>query len=924
MLTPASLSSPLEPATRRFSCRATGSGRTGRFAGAITALLLVTSLCTAAVVLSTPRPALADGSTTGTCNYDSIVEGDTVTGSAGSGATIGPLTGLADYWKLNEASGTSATDSGPGGDTGTYQGAPTLNTAPGPIECDPASGSVGLNGTSQYVTTSVAETSAALTAGAWFRFTGTAGTASIILADCTVATGGCATATNVTQAIFMNSANELAYTFRKTAFTYTTISSSATQLVDDGRWHFAVVMMTTGTANLVCGATNNADVVLYLDGTCVASSTTAPAALPTTYAYFGVDPGAPSGELTNGPATCASLCGYWKGNLGRIAFWASTTALTYTTLLETEANAIGGSCDYDTLSGAPSTYWGNFAPVDDWALNETSGTTATNTGSNGAAYNGTYQGAATLNQIPGALGCDQSSPGVGLASASDQYISTASATTIWPANIALSAWFKTSSPSGEIMAGCSTATGGCATSSNSDYHLFVNASGDLVFDVPGVSLTYATATVDTGVWDRVSVEVSSTANLPCGAVTAVAYVALYLNGNCVADSTTGPGAAPAGTLYWYLGADPGGTSANFTGEPATCTTSSHLCDFLNGQIARVAVYAPATSPNPAIGLAGYLGSIDGAATAASWTVSSSVLGAIGVTATWAFTTASASSLTSVIVGVPAGTAGVPALGAVVGLSVAGASVSAVVGGLITVTLTAQNVPSATAVSIVLTGLQNSDVAGAYSSSVTTASSGTTLLPLAPGTGVDAAAGIGGFDLPEALTLTNACGVGAGNHCAATNGTSIEMTAFPGAGVVSAVVVLSIASSAGGGYKLQSYLAAALKAGTYTLPEGSTSGSIAVGLNQFVASASLSGSSSSGAALCTPYGSGTPYVGYGVGAGAAASIWRATSQTLSGAPSLDTVTITDSVSVSLTQPAGVYSGTIHYTVATVWSGGPETC
>ena len=300
------------------------------------------------------------------------------------------------------------------------------------------------------------------------------------------------------------------------------------------------------------------------------------------------------------------------------------------------------------------------------------------------------------------------------------------------------------------------------------------------------------------------------------------------------------------------------------------------------------------------------------------------LGAIGVSATWAFTTASTASLTSVVLSVPAGTGGTPALGAVTGLSSSGASVSAVVGGLITVTLTAQNVPSATAVSIVITGLSNSDVAGTYSSSVTTASTGTTLLPLAPGTGVDAIAGVGSFHLPEELNVTNGCGTGAGNHCVGTNGTSIEMTAFPGAGVVSAVVVLSIASSAAGGYKLQSYLGAALKAGSYTLAEGATTGAATVVSNEFVASASLSASSSSGATLCTPYGSATPYVGYGVGAAAAASIWRATAQTLSGSPASDTVTITDSVSVSFTQPAGVYTGTINYTVATVWSGGPETC
>ncbi|MBB2893545.1 hypothetical protein [Flexivirga oryzae] len=104
----------------------------------------------------------------------------------------------------------------------------------------------------------------------------------------------------------------------------------------------------------------------------------------------------------------------------------------------------------------------------------------------------------------------------------------------------------------------------------------------------------------------------------------------------------------------------------------------------------------------------------------SWTASSQVTGATGVSYTYKFTTGALSlAVTSVTMTVPPGTSGTPAVGSVSPTSLAGGTVT-LSGNTLTYT-TVSLVLVSTAVSIQITGLTNTATAGSYTSTVTTRS-----------------------------------------------------------------------------------------------------------------------------------------------------------------------------------------------------------
>lgn len=104
----------------------------------------------------------------------------------------------------------------------------------------------------------------------------------------------------------------------------------------------------------------------------------------------------------------------------------------------------------------------------------------------------------------------------------------------------------------------------------------------------------------------------------------------------------------------------------------------------------------------------------------SWTASSQVTGATGVSYTYKFTTGALSlAVTSVTMTVPPGTSGTPAVGSVSPASLAGGTAT-LSGNTLTYTTTSL-VLTRTAVSIQITGLTNTTTAGSYTSTVTTRS-----------------------------------------------------------------------------------------------------------------------------------------------------------------------------------------------------------
>ncbi len=253
--------------------------------------------------------------------------------------------------------------------------------------------------------------------------------------------------------------------------------------------------------------------------------------------------------------------------------------------------------------------------------------------------------------------------------------------------------------------------------------------------------------------------------------------------------------------------------------------------------------------------------------------------------------------------VPTGTAGATAaVGSVTGI---GAGTVALAGTVLTYTVATPAVVAAgTAVSITVTTLTNTSTLGTYTATLATASGST-----AVDTGTTGAVTV----IPALATFstsvfTNACGSPAAGCSAGAGGsTSITLLAVPGT-AVTATVSLSVDSDAAHGYRVRAQSSGFVRTGGGTaLPEASTAGSATLPVGQFYATASLVGSGTSGAALCSPYGSANRYVGYGT---TPASIWNATASTGGGT---DTVTVTDGIEVTSVQAAGTYTSTIAYTV-----------
>ena len=107
----------------------------------------------------------------------------------------------------------------------------------------------------------------------------------------------------------------------------------------------------------------------------------------------------------------------------------------------------------------------------------------------------------------------------------------------------------------------------------------------------------------------------------------------------------------------------------------------------------------------------------GTLSGALWTATSNATAASGVTYTYAFTTASAATLSSVTMTVPPGTGGTPAVGTVTGLP-SGGTVS-LASNTLTYSFSGTSVASGASVSIGLTGLTNTSSTGSYTSQITT-------------------------------------------------------------------------------------------------------------------------------------------------------------------------------------------------------------
>jgi hypothetical protein len=353
--------------------------------------------------------------------------------------------------------------------------------------------------------------------------------------------------------------------------------------------------------------------------------------------------------------------------------------------------------------------------------------------------------------------------------------------------------------------------------------------------------------------------------------------------------------------------------------PAGTAVSIQITGLTNASSPSTFTSSVATKDNGAVIDSGTTSSVTlvgGALASPTWSTTSTVAGTTGVHYTYTFTTASTSTLSKVTMTVPSGTGGTPAVGTVTPAAMSTGHHVSLAGTVLTYTFTATPVAAGTAVSIQLTTVTNTSTPGTYHSTITTFDGSTSI-----DTGTTGSVTItASAPTPQSLTFTNAC-ASAPTNCVVTSGgaTSITLIAIPGAGSAStASVILSVKSNLTNGYRVRVRASGLVRSGGgTTFPEGPATGSSTRPTNALYASASLSGSGSSGAALCSPFGSVSPYVGYST---SVQSVWNATASTGAGT---DKVTITNAAQVSITQPAGLYTGTISYAVVPATSS-PSSC
>jgi hypothetical protein len=190
-----------------------------------------------------------------------------------------------------------------------------------------------------------------------------------------------------------------------------------------------------------------------------------------------------------------------------------------------------------------------------------------------------------------------------------------------------------------------------------------------------------------------------------------------------------------------------------------------------------------------------------ALTSLGWSASSTVPGATGVSYTYTFTTTQTALVTAFTMSVPFGTAGTPALGATTPAILGSASLA---GTTLTVSGLSLTLLAGTAVSIQVTGLTNTSVAGSYAAQIVTSS-----LASSVDSGTTPAVTFSG-----PLTLTSPSALGWSATVTGTNQSVVDPTA------AHQQFSVSDATVTGAGWHITA-AATTLTAGTKTLPNSGT-------------------------------------------------------------------------------------------------------
>ncbi len=528
----------------------------------------------AATACGSPNPV-------STYTYDPAVTGgvDQLTRVTQGAASVGysqqvVADGPANYWRLGETSGTTATDQ-IASNNATYQGGFTLNQTgalTGSGDTNPAVAFNGSSGSAQ-VASAVKFGSGNFTIEAWVK-TSASGTNKLIVrtasSDCSSEIG-----------TWLRIADDNTVSFRTESATDHMLVNS-TRTVTDGTWH-QLVAVRSGTT-----------FTLYIDGAQESQSTAG--------AGFGsIDA---TGQVTTiGAAACSGFYGfqYLNGTLDELALYKSAlsaaqvldhynkartppsggpaTSYSYTSdgqVSQRGSDTLtwdgwgrlsGGSFNGQTLSygfdalgfrrsrtGTGSVGYAQQVtadgPANYWRLGETSGTTATD---QIASNNASYQGGFTLNQTGALTGSGDTNPAVAL-NGSTGYAQAGSAVSFGSGNFTVEAWVKTSTTGTDKMV-VYNAQGSACSSSNGVW-LRIDSANKAAFraEGPGGHAVFSSsASVTDGQWHQlVGTRSGDTFTLYVDGAQAAQQTAAGLGSVDVSGQVTNIGSAfPCNTFYGY-------------------------------------------------------------------------------------------------------------------------------------------------------------------------------------------------------------------------------------------------------------------------------------------------------------------------------------------------------------------------------------
>lgn len=288
----------------------------------------------------------------------------------------------------------------------------------------------------------------------------------------------------------------------------------------------------------------------------------------------------------------------------------------------------------------------------------------------------------------------------------------------------------------------------------------------------------------------------------------------------------------------------------------------------------------------------------GTLTSVTWTVNNSQSGATGITYAFAMKTATAGTIKTVTLAVPAGTAGSIAVGTVYGL---GAGTVALASNTITYTVTtAVSVAAGIPIYLSFTALKNTTTSGSYTSVETTQ----TGLPATIDTGTSPSITFGASATTASVTV--------GQTLTFTNNTpSFSLNLDPVNSTQTQTVVLTVQTNAALGYTVAaSDLGLSRSTPNFTIPAVSTGPTVGVATfpsSGFGVSATLTAAGGSAAALVTGLATVGNFVGYPTTTATLVSATHATGV------SADTLTLNNQVQVDYAVPDGTYTDTITYVV-----------